>query len=438
MKNPIWLDCEGNSRRDFIRIGGAGLMGLGLADLLRLEARASVEESVPAKTKSVILVWLAGGPATIDMWDMKPEASANIRGEFKPITTTERGIQISEHMPRLARVMHHCSIVRSLHHSIPSHGPGTTFMHTGHKPSPVIEYPSLGSLTSRLMDSPAGVPAYVTLGRIRDRAASAGYLGSSFNPFEVEGNAGKGQLRVRGLSLPNGFGLDQLANREKLLNVFDARFEKLEREGNIVASLDKFQEQAFEILRGQATRKAFDLSQEPKKQREYYGMDNFGQGALVARRLVEAGVRFVSLSMGGWDTHSNNFNSLKDTRLPNLDRALSALILDLNNRGLLGSTVVYCAGEFGRTPKVNDRGGRDHWSRSMSVLLAGGGFKRGFVYGSTDGEGMRPKDNPCLPADLSATLFYSMGIDPQHELTTPTGRPMKLFQDGEVLHDLLS
>ncbi|MFT4692483.1 MAG: hypothetical protein ACJASX_000591 [Limisphaerales bacterium] len=432
-----WTDCEGNSRRDFIKFGTAGVMGLSLADLLRYEAGAATG-TAPAKAKSIILVWLAGGPATIDMWDLKPEAPTTIRGEFKPITTSERGIQISEHLPRMAKVMHHCSLVRSLHHSIPSHGPGTSFMHTGHKPSPVIEYPSLGSLTARLLDTPAGVPAYVTLGRTRDRAASAGYLGSAFNPFEVEGNAGKGQLKVRGLSLPNGFSLDQLADRKKLLHTFDYRFEQMERKGNIVESLDKFQEQAFSILRAQATRTAFDLSKEAKKTREYYGMDNFGQGALVARRLVQSGVRFVSISLGGWDTHSKNFKSLKDTRLPNLDRALSALILDLKNHGLLDSTTVYCAGEFGRTPKVNSKGGRDHWSRSMSVLLAGGGIKRGFAYGSTDGEGMRPGDNPCLPADLSATLFHTLGIDPQHELTTPTGRPMKLFPDGKILHDLLA
>lgn len=436
MQKQLWKDCEGNRRRDFLKLGTAGLMGLGLGDLLKLEAKASTDQ--PPRARSIIMIWLAGGPSTIDMWDLKPDADSNIRGEFKPINTTADGIQISEHLPKMAKVMKHCSLIRSMRHTIPSHGPGTVFMHTGHQPIQSLDYPSMGSLSSRLLTSPTGVPPYVTFGRNRDRAAMAGYLGPAYNPFEVEGNGNKGDFRVRGLDLPSGFSLDQLANRVKLLEAFDSRFSALESRGDLIESLDEFQEQAYVMLRSEKTREAFNLDRESADLRDRYGRDNFGQGALAARRLVEAGVRFVSVGTGGWDTHNNNFKSLKDTRLPNLDRTLSTLIEDLAERGLLDETLVYCTGEFGRTPKINGKGGRDHWAKSMAVLVAGGGFKKGFAYGSTTKDGMAPDTNPCVPADLCATMSSMLGIDPRLELTTPSGRPISLFRDGNLLSDLIT
>jgi len=411
-------------------------MGLTLADFLRWEARGA--SSQPAKAKSVILVWLAGGPSTIDMWDLKPEAPSEIRGEFKPIETSLTGVQFCEHLPMLAQVMHHCTLVRSLYHTIPSHGPGTVYMHSGYKPTPALEYPSLGSITAKLLSSPTGVPPYVIFGQSRDSASLAGYLGSSHNPFEVEGNAGKGDLRVRGLSLPKDISLAQLENRKALLDVFDARFDTRDTQGGLSGSLDAFQEQAMDMLRAEGTKKAFNLGEEPESVKERYGKDELGQGALVARRLVEAGVRFVSIGKGGWDTHNDNFKNLRESRLPSLDRALSALIGDLAERGLLESTIVYCAGEFGRTPKINGKGGRDHWAKSMAVLLAGGGFKQGMVYGSTDRDGMLPDGDACTPADLCATILHNLGIDPNTELTTATGRPMALFRGAKILGGALA
>ncbi len=434
MKRKTWTDCQGNARRDFLKIGAAGLMGLSLSDILRLEAASAGSTNA----KNVIMIWLAGGPATIDMWDLKPEADAKIRGEFKPIATSADGIRISEHLPKLSKVMKHCAILRSLRHTIPSHGPGTVYMHTGHKPTPALDYPSMGSLTARLLSTPTGVPPYVTFGRGRDRAAMGGYLGPAYNPFQVEGDGRRGDLRVRGLTLPSGFSLDQLANRAELLDTFDSRFNALEKSGAIVDSLDRFQQQAFDMLRSPKTRQAFDLNKEPEALRERYGKDSFGQGALAARRLIEAGVRFVSVGTGGWDTHGENFKKLKESRLPELDRTLSVLIDDLEDRGLLDETIVYCAGEFARTPKVNGKGGRDHWAKSMAVLMAGGGFKRGFAYGSTTKDGMAPDDDPCTPADVCATIFHDLGIDPRQELTTPSGRPMTLFREGKILRGLLS
>lgn len=424
-----------NSRRDFLRLGTAGLMGFGLSDLLRLQALAAPGSS--PKAKSVIMLWLAGGPSTIDMWDPKPEAPAEIRGEFKPIDTSLSGLQISEFLPQMAKVMHQCTVVRSLYHTIPSHDPGTVYMHTGHKPEQSLSYPSLGSLTAKLLEAPKGVPPYVTFGNSRNRAGMAGYLGTAYNPFEIEGDPSKGQLQARGLSLPEGFSMEQLNQRNALLEKFDTKFDKLAESSDLAGSLDQFQQQALDVLRAQATKTALDLSKESDAVRERYGKDNFGQGALAARRLVEAGVRFVSVGMGGWDTHSGNFKKLKETNLPQLDRTFSALIEDLDQRGMLKETIVYCAGEFGRTPKVNKNGGRDHWARSMAVVLAGGGFKQGTVYGSTDAEGGQPATNPCMPADICATMLTNLGVDMSQMLDTPSGRSLSLFREGKVIADLV-
>jgi hypothetical protein len=441
-------DCEGFYRRDFLKLGTAGLLGMTLPDLLRLEARAARDGAdSPKKAKSVIMVWLAGGPATIDMWDLKPDAPDGIRGPFKPVATKADGVQISEHLPKTAAVADKLSIVRSLAHTIPQHEIATTFMTTGNKPTPALQYPSLGSLAARLLSVDKGVPPYVSFGDLRGgKAGGPGYLGTGYNPFFVEGAGGNGKnanvtLRVRGIQLPGNFTLADLDKRDQLLNSFDQGFRALDQAGDLVEGLDDFHKQALEILRSDKTKKAFDLQQEPAALRERYGTTAFGTGALAARRLVEAGVRFVTVSLGGWDTHQNNFTRLKDTLLPNLDRTLSTLVADLDERGLLDSTVVYCAGEFGRTPKINSRtaeGGRDHWARSMAVVLAGGGLKRGYVHGATDAQGMAPAAEPCTPDDVAATIFHRLGIDPHSELQSPTGRPIQLFREGKVIEKLLA
>jgi len=333
-------DCEGFHRRDFLRIGtSAGLMGLSLPELLRLEAAAA--SKAPAnksrKANSVIMVWLSGGPATIDMWDLKPEAPEGIRGEFKPAATNVPGISISQHMPKMAKHADKITIVRSLHHTIPSHGPATTFMTTGNKPIPSIQYPAMGSLCSKLLETPTGVPAYVSFSDLRGGTAGAsGFLGTAHNPFIVEGNAAANaktaaaaNLRVRGIQLPTGFTLDQLSNRDQLLQEFDSTFRKLDRSDDLMDGNDAFHKQALEILRSDKTKQAFDLTKEKKETREAYGLDGFGQGALAARRLVEAGVRFVTISLGGWDTHQKTFESHANKLQPTLDRTLSMLISDL-------------------------------------------------------------------------------------------------------------
>jgi hypothetical protein len=381
------------------------------------------------------------------MWDLKPDAPEGIRGDFKPIDTSAKGVQISEHLPKTAKVADRMTIVRSLNHTIPSHGPATVFMTTGNKPTPAVQYPALGSLVTRLMPSEKGVPPYVAFNEIRGGSAgTAGYLGTACNPFIVEGTAGggggKGQtagsLRVRGIQLPTGFTLDELENRDKLLKGFDESFRAADKSADLAEGLDAFHKQALEILRSDKTKKAFDLTQEKAETRDRYGSTPFGQGTLAARRLVEAGVRFVTISLGGWDTHGQNFNNLKTRLLPPLDQTLSALVEDLDKRGLLDSTIVYCAGEFGRTPKINKNSGRDHWARSMAVALAGGGFKRGYAHGTTDAQGMAPATEACTPDDVASTIFHLLGIDPHTELQTPTGRPIQLFREGRVIEKLLA
>ncbi len=340
MTKRCWTDCEGFYRRDFLKIGAAGLFGLSLPDLLRLEARAAGDMRNGLKNRranSVILVWLGGGPATIDMWDLKPNAPEGIPGAFKPIATNVAGVSISEHLPKMAKVADRTTIVRSLNHTIPSHGVATVWMTTGNKPTAAMQYPSLGSLTTKLLPSARGVPPYVSFGEIRGgNAGVAGFLGTAYNPFIVEGAGGgkggkaAGTLRVRGITLPTGFTLEELEKRDKLLEGFDNRFRAVDKASDLTDGLDAFHKQALEILRSDKTKSAFDLDKEPLPLRERYGQNGFGQGVLAARRLVEAGVRFVTVSLGGWDTHGRNFDALKKKLLPRVDEQLSALSQDLD------------------------------------------------------------------------------------------------------------
>jgi hypothetical protein len=430
MTSSLRWDCERCHRRDFLRLGTAGLLGLGLADLLRLEARAAAKKK---KATSVIMIWLAGGPSTIDIWDLKPKAPENIRGEFKPIATSVHGVDICEVMPKTAKVMHHACLVRSLHHSIAEHVVGTQYMTTGNKPSPALDYPALGALASRLLPPSAGLPPYVAF----TRTTGPGYLGAAYEAFEIAQNPERDRPRIPGVALPDDFSPTELGDRDRLRNKFDAAFRNLDQTG-LPASLDQFHQQALDILRSNKTRQAFDIERESASLRAAYGRSPFGQSVLTARRLIEAGVRFVTVGLGGWDTHANNFAVLRGNLLPQLDSALSALLGDLAERGLLETTLVYCAGEFNRTPRINGTAGRDHWARSMAVLLAGGGIRKGYVHGATDPQGMAPAEAPCSPDDVAATIFQALGIAPNHEVHTLTGRPIAIFREGKVIEGLLA
>ncbi|HEV3383450.1 MAG TPA: DUF1501 domain-containing protein [Gemmata sp.] len=444
MSARLRTDCEGFHRRDFLTIGSAGMLGLTLPQILAAEATAKSNDLAgKVKAKGVILVWLGGGPATIDMWDNKPEAPEGIRGEFKSISTTADGMQIAETFPKVAQIGNKISIVRSLYHTIPSHGPASVFMTTGNKPTAALTYPSLGSISAKMLKTDVGIPPYVTFGDVRNGSVgTAGYLGTSYNPFVIEGNGaggkgGGGGFSVRGLTLRGTFTLEDLEKRDALLRKFDGGFSGLDRSNDLVDGLDTFHQQALEILKSDKTRKALDLTTEKQPTRELYGNTPFGQGALAARRLIEAGVRFATVSFGGWDTHGQTFTAHKTRLAPAVDTVLTALIKDLDEKGLLDSTIVMCAGEFGRTPKINKNAGRDHWARSMAAVMAGGGFKRGYVHGSTDASGMAPNLDPCTPDDLASTIFHQLGIEPTTELQTPTGRPVQLFREGKVIEKLI-
>ncbi len=434
----IQSDCEGFHRRDFLRVGVAGLLGMSLPEALRAEALYAPDPRVKKAATGVIQIWLSGGPATIDMWDLKPGAPEEIRGEFHPIATSAPGVSICEHMPALAKVMDRCALVRSLGHSISAHGPGTIYMATGNLPGPSLEYPAAGALAARLLPPRKGVPPYITFAALKDGASGIGpgYLGPSCGPFEVDGDPIKGTLQSRGVCLPSGFTPRDLQSREALRDRFDRNLRAIDSE-ELMSGLDRFHRQAAEILLADRVRAALDISREPAAMRDDYGRTPLGQGALAARRLIEAGARFVTLGFGGWDTHSGNFGFLRNRLLPPLDKTLSTLIRDLASRGLLDETIVVCAGEFGRTPQVNGTAGRDHWSRSMAVLLAGGGFAGGFAYGSTDDRGTAPALDACSPDDLAATLFRRLGFDPRHEVRTTGGRPIPIFREGRCLHALV-
>jgi hypothetical protein len=431
-------DCEGFHRRDVLRVGVAGLLGMSLSDALRAEALNPPDPRVKKPATGVIQIWLSGGPATIDMWDLKPDAPEQIRGEFRPIVTSAPGVSLCEHMPGLAKVMDRCILVRSLGHSISAHGPGTIYMATGNRPGPSLEYPAAGALAARLLPPRKGIPPYVTFAALRDGAPGIGpgYLGPAYGPFEVEGEPRAGTLQSRGVSLPSGFTSRHLQSREALRDQFDRDLRALDS-AEVMAGLDRFHRQAAEILLADRVRAALDLAREPAALRDDYGRTPLGQGVLAARRLIEAGARFVTLGFGGWDTHSSNFGLLRNRLLPPLDKAISTLIRDLASRGLLDETIVVCAGEFGRTPQVNGSAGRDHWSCSMAVLLAGGGFAGGFAYGSTDDRGTAPARDACSPDDLAATLFQRLGFDPRHEVRTTGGRPIAIFREGRCLEALV-
>jgi len=425
------------NRRAFLRVGSAGIAGLSLAAALRQAhaVQATGTAATPAPAKNVMMLFLTGGPATIDMWDMKPDAPEAIRGEFKPRETSVPGVQICEHMPSLAATMHRATLVRSLTHTIAEHGQGAVYVMTGNRPNPALDYPSLGSLAARLLAAGSGMPPYAAIGAVP--SAGAGDLGTDLNPFEIGSIAARRDEQARSdqIGLPDGFTVSDLDRRKQVLARLDERMRRFEA-ADISRQLDLFQQQALDILRSDKINKALDVASLPPAERERYGGAPLGQSLLAARRLIEAGARFVAVGYGDWDTHANNFARLRTTLLPDLDRGLAALLTDLDERGLLAETIVYCTGEFGRTPGVNSSAGRDHWARSMTALLAGGGFRPG-AYGATDPLGHEPSEDPCSPDEVSASIFHQLGYPPTHQVLTPQSRPVSLFRDGRVLRGVI-
>jgi hypothetical protein len=452
--SPSPRRCDGVNRRDFLKIGTLGWGGLTLADALRARAAAAGDRTGTASERSVIMIWLDGGPPQHETYDPKPDAPEEFRGPLKPISTVLPGVQVSELLPRHAQLLDKVSIIRSLHHDNGDHFAAAHWMLTGYLGSNAInmapQYPSAGSIVARLKGAKRrGMPAYVGLPRTHSVGLAPGYhgsayLGSAYNPFIADGNPASDKFQVPNLSLPAGVDAPRLEGRRRLIGAFEQARCALDSAG-FGAGLDRFEQEAFSLVLGQSARRAFDLSKEDPRLRDRYSRHEWGQSTLLARRLVEAGVRFVTLTFGGWDFHSSLEKGMHRV-LPVLDAAVGTLIEDLDRCGLLESTIVIVMGEFGRTPRMNKKGvpgsdsvpGRDHWGRVMSVLIGGGGIPGGRVIGSSTSRGEYPRSHALRPQDLMATLYHQLGIDPETTFTNRAGQPIKIVSNGEIIRDLLA
>ncbi len=429
--------CDGVTRRGFLRVGALGFAGLTMADMLRLRARAAAQGGASRDT-AVIQVFLQGGPTHIDTYDPKPDAPKEIRGEFQPISTRVPGVRLTELFPKQALVMDKLAVIRSLHHDTPDHNSGTHWVMTGFPASTNFlranDRPSVGSIVAKLRGSNAlGVPPYVGIPRSPFFGQGA-YLGAGVNPFSIDGDPSN-NIRVRNLEPPNGLSLDRLEDRRHLLEQID-RIERARDASGMMDGIDQFTAQAYEMVTGPAARKAFDLSNEDPKLRDRYGRTPLGQSCLLARRLVEAGVTFVTITdFDNWDHHGGIFPSCR-RQLPKLDDAIATLVQDIHDRGQADRILVLVWGEFGRSPRISNNG-RDHWPGAMSALVAGGGFKMGQVIGATSRKGESPIERPLRPEDLIQTVYHMLGIDPMHPFPNESGRPMPVLNRGSLIPELI-
>jgi len=430
-----YINCDGIPRRDFLRIGAlAGIGGLNLPGYLSLASTGGVAGN--AKAKAAIFVRLGGGPSHMDTFDLKPDAPDTHRGEFKEIATNVTGVRISEHLPKLAKCADKYAILRGVSHTLAAHELGTLYMASGNRPIPSLTFPTYGAVVAKELKGVQDLPSFVGIPQAGTNPT--GYLGVEYGPLETGNSPQPGQrMEIRGLSLRNGVTLDDVERRQNMLARYDNAFGEFAREDKILAGMDQFGQKAYDMMRSNKARDAFDLSKESMGINELFGKDQFSQSCLLATRLIEAGVRFVTVNLGGWDTHQDNFGSLKNRLLPQLDAGLSGLFLALDQKGMLDSTTVFVTGEFGRTPRINQRGGRDHYPRAMFCVLAGGGLKSGQVVGESDAKGEGPKDKAITPDDVAATFYRTLGIDHRKEYHTPSGRPVMIVRYGEPVKELL-
>jgi uncharacterized protein (DUF1501 family) len=426
--------CDGHTRRDFLRVGSLSAAGFTLANYLRL---AEAGEVTSTTAKAAIFIDLPGGPSHLDTFDPKPEAPAEIRGTFQPIETNVPGIRISEHLPKLAQCADKFTILRGVSHTLAAHRLGAEYVNTGSRPLASLEYPGYGAVITKELPVAPELPPFVAIPNGQQRA---GFLGIQYAPMNTGATPTAGRpFSVRGISLGSGMTVEQIERRHGLLNDLDQTFRSLEQREQLLVGLDRFHQKAFDMITSSQAREAFDISREAPSFAAQFSEDAFSQSCLLAIRLVEAGVRFVSLSLGGWDTHTDNFSKLKDKLLPQLDAGLASLYNGLAQRGLLESTSVMATGEFGRTPKINSRsaeGGRDHYPRCMFMLMAGGGMVGGQVIGESDDTAAGPKHEAIKPDDVAASFYHSLGIDPAKEYHTETGRPITLVRDGTIIPQL--
>lgn len=424
----IHKTCDGVQRRDFLRVGVAGMAGMDLASYLSM---AEAGELAQSQGKNAIFVNLNGGPSHMDTFDLKPDAPTEYRGIFNPIKTNVNGVEFSEHLPNLAKCADKFAIFRGVSHTLGAHRLGTEYVNTGNRPLASLEYPGYGAVVTKELSEPTDIPQFVAIPRSSQRA---GFLGVRYAPLNTGRTPTIGSpFSVRGVSLGSGLTVTEVKKRKSLLNDLDSTFAGVEQNSQLLEGLDEFSKQAHAMITSPRSRQAFDISKESDAFSAKFGESSFGASCLLATRLVEAGVKFVTLTYGGWDTHRDNFTSLKDRQLPSFDQGLAGLFVGLEEKGLLDSTVVYVTGEFGRTPKINSRtaeGGRDHYPRCMFMLMAGGGVRGGQVIGKSDEKATAPVNEAITPDDVAATFYQAMGIDHLKEYHTSTGRPIMIVRDG--------
>jgi len=426
--------CDGVRRRDFLKVGALGGTALTLSNYLRLEAAGTVKG---AQAKSAIFINLPGGPTHLDTFDMKPDSPSEYRGEFNPIPTNVPGIQICEQMPKIAQVMDKFTILRGVTHTLAAHELGSQYVNCGNRPIPSLEFPGYGSVVTKELPGREDLPQFVA---VPNSAQKPGYLGVRYAALNTGAAPQVGKpFSVRGVSLQGGLTVSEVERRSNLLKDLDTAFSGFEKENQLLDGLDRFGEQAYSMITSKASREAFDVSRESPAFAAPFGDTSFGQSCLLATRLVESGVRFVTISYGGWDTHNDNWTKLKEKLLPPFDTGFSALLNGLQEKGLLESTAIYVTGEFGRTPKINTtRGGRDHYARAMFMLMAGGSVKPGQVVGASDDKGLGPLNDGYKPDDVAASFFHNLGIDHHKEYQTGTGRPVMIVRDGNVIPELFA
>jgi Protein of unknown function (DUF1501) len=426
--------CDGLKRRDFIRIGGLSAGGFSLANYLQLAEAGQVK---PGHATSGIFIDLNGGPSHIDTFDPKPDAPEGIRGDFKTIPTNVPGVYISEHLPKMAQTFDKYVIVRGVSHTLAAHRLGSEYVNTGSRPLASLEYPGYGSVICKERPVDDDIPPFVA---IPNGGQRAGFLGIQYAPMNTGATPQPGKpFNVRGISLGAGVTVAQMDRRNHLLKELDTTFASLEGRDQLLTGLDRFGDKAYSMLSSERARLAFDITKETPSFASQFGPDPFEQSCLLAVRLIESGVRFVSLSVGGWDNHTDIFNNLSKKLLPKLDGGVSALLNGLEQKGLLGSTSVMVTGEFGRTPKINTRatlGGRDHYPRCMFMLMAGGKIRGGQVIGASDETAAGPANDAIKPDDVAASFYHNLGIDHKQEFQTETGRPITLVRDGEIIPQL--
>jgi uncharacterized protein (DUF1501 family) len=439
MNSPVESCCSFRSnRREFLTVGSLGILGVSLVDLLQtVQANgAAPTASAEPKAKGIIHIFLPGGMAHQESFDPKPYAPLEYRGSFGAIATKIPGVVFCETLPETAAIADKITVIRSMTHGEAAHERGTHNMFTGYRPSPAIVYPSLGSIVSHELGSRANLPPYVCIPNEPNPYAGTGYLSSSYGAFSLGGDPASKGFKVRDLSLPGGVDEARFSRRRSMLEAVDAHFAAHEK-ADALAAMDSFYQGAYSLISSPKAREAFNIDAEPDKIRDQYGRNAAGQRMLLARRLIAAGVRVVGLTYGSWDHHKGIVPAIK-REAPVFDKAFAALIRDLERTGMLDSTLVMVSSEFGRTPKINNDAGRDHWPRVFSVALAGGGIKRGLIYGSSNATAAEPDSDAIGPGDLFATVYRLLGIDATKRLLSGGNRPIDIVRDGKPRADLMA